>query len=160
MNKKIPELDTLYREIILDHYKCPRGRGKIECPDITFDGYNPVCGDEVNISLKFNDGKIEEVAVNATGCAISVAAGSMLAELLPGKNMEEIREIGAQFQKLLQGEEKNVNLDKIGDLDTMEGVSKFPVRIKCALLAWKTIEHALQKHSDEHHTHTKTTVIE
>ena len=151
MNKNIPELDTLYREIILDHYKCPRGKKEIKCPDITYEGYNPVCGDEVNISLKLNKGKVEDIAVNATGCAISVAAGSMLAELLPGKNMEEIKEIGAQFQKLLHGEVSgDINLDKIGDLDTMEGVSKFPVRIKCALLAWKTIEHALQKHKDEH----------
>lgn len=143
MDRNVPELDTLYREIILDHYKCPRGRKYIDCPDITNEGFNPVCGDEVKISLKIEDGFVQGVAVDSSGCAISVAAGSMLAELLPGKTMDEVRKIGDQLQKLLQGRANETEKANMGDLDTLEGVSKFPVRIKCALLAWKTIEHAL-----------------
>ena len=143
MDRSVPELDSLYREIILDHFKCPRGKKVVECPDITFEGYNPVCGDEVKIAVKVQDGKVSDVAVNSRGCAISVAAGSMLAELLPGKSLGEVQEVGKVFERLLKGETPADPQD-LGDLESLEGVSRFPVRIKCALLAWKTIEQAVK----------------
>lgn len=115
----------------------------MDCPDITFEGYNPVCGDEVQIAVKVQDGKVSDVAVNSRGCAISVAAGSMLAELLPGKSLSEVEEIGKVFERLLKGETPT-DPKGLGDLESLEGVSRFPVRIKCALLAWKTIEQAVK----------------
>ena len=141
-NKSMAELNSLYREVILDHFKCPRGKKMIECPDVTFEGYNPVCGDEVKIAIKVQDGLIQDVAVNSIGCAISVAAGSMLAELLPGKSLAEAEELGKAFEGLLKGEIKELPED-IGDLESLEGVSRFPVRVKCAMLAWKTIQRAV-----------------
>ena len=143
MDKSMTELNSLYREIILDHFKCPRGKKMIECPNVTFEGYNPVCGDEVNIAIKIQDGLIQDVAVNSIGCAISVAAGSMLAELLPGKSLAEAEELGKAFEGLLKGEIKELPED-IGDLESLEGVSRFPVRVKCAMLAWKTIQRAVR----------------
>jgi nitrogen fixation NifU-like protein len=143
----MPELDSLYREIILDHFKCPRGKKAIDCPDIAYEGYNPVCGDEVQISIKVQDGQVADVAVNSRGCAISVAAGSMLAELLPGKSLAEVEEVGRMFERLLKGETPLAS-EELGDLESLEGVSRFPVRIKCALLAWKTIEQAVKSFKD------------
>lgn len=143
MDRNMPELDSLYREIILDHFKCPRGKKAIDCPDITFEGYNPVCGDEVQIAIKVQDGRVTDVAVNSRGCAISVAAGSMLAEVLPGKSLAEVEEVGKTFERLLKGENP-LAAEELGDLESLEGVSRFPVRIKCALLAWKTIEQAVK----------------
>lgn len=138
----MPELNSLYREIILDHFKCPRGKKIIECPDVTFEGYNPVCGDEVKIAIKVQSGLIQDVAVHSRGCAISVAAGSMLAELLPGKSLAEVQKLGKAFEGLLKGEIDGFPED-FGDLESLEGVSRFPVRIKCAMLAWKTIQQAV-----------------
>jgi nitrogen fixation NifU-like protein len=96
----------------------------------------------VDIAIKIQDGFIQDVAVNSIGCAISVAAGSMLAELLPGKSLAEAEELGKAFEGLLKGEIKELPED-IGDLESLEGVSRFPVRVKCAMLAWKTIQRAV-----------------
>jgi nitrogen fixation NifU-like protein len=135
-------LDEIYRDVVLDHYRSPRGRTEIASPDARGEGTNPLCGDEITLALKFDGDRIQEVAVQGRGCSISVASGSMLAELLPGKTRAEAVRILDAFKALMHGHPAPEGLD-LGDLDALEGVKKFPVRVKCALLAWTTLEEAL-----------------
>ena len=135
-------LDEMYRDVVLDHYRSPRGRREITNPDTKAEGFNPLCGDEVTLSLTFDDDRIALVSVQARGCSISVASGSMLAELLPGKTKAEALTVLKAFKAMMHGEPVPDGLD-IGDLDTLEGVGKFPVRVKCALLAWTTFQDAM-----------------
>ncbi len=138
-------LDDMYREIILDHYKAPRGKKPLEEKDITSDGHNPSCGDELKMELKVDKkNNIADVHVNCKGCAISVASGSMLAEYIKGKSLKEVKLISEEIKKMLKGEESKITED-IGDLDSLKGVRQFPVRIKCALLAWMTLIEGVNK---------------
>ena len=143
MDSRFPELDALYRDIVLDHFRSPRGRKPMADADIENRGLNPVCGDDVKVSLKIRDGRVADIAVNGRGCAISVASGSMLAELLVGKTLEEIEELDAAFRGLLHGQPLPPGMD-VGDLAALEGVRHLPVRVKCALLAWTTLHDALK----------------
>lgn len=136
------QLDEIYRDVVLDHYRSPRGRTPIDSPDTRAEGTNPLCGDEVTLELRFHGDRIDEVAVKGRGCSISVASGSMLAEILPGKTRDEAARIIAAFKALMHGQ-KPADGVELGDLDALEGVNKFPVRVKCALLAWTTLEEAL-----------------
>ncbi len=137
------DLEILYQETILDHFKNPRGMKKCEHCTAEKQGYNPLCGDKVDMSVRINeDNTIEDMQVLSQGCAISVASGSMLAELLPGKNITEVREISDAFFEMMQGKPMPDEID-YGDLDTLEGVNKFHSRVKCALLAWKTLKEIL-----------------
>lgn len=136
------ELDSLYREVILDHYKNPRGRKDIADADARAEGQNPLCGDELSLSLKISGGKIADAAVAGRGCSISVASGSMLAELAPGLAPDEALQLADAFKSMMHGGAPPQGVD-MGDLDALEGVKKFPVRVKCALLAWETLRNAL-----------------
>lgn len=136
-------LDELYRDIVMDHFKYPRGRKNIEHPDVTSEGQNPVCGDEIHVSLKINDDMIEDIGVDCAGCAISVASGSMLADVIKGKTLPEVKKIAATIKALLKGEELPYPVE-LGDLEALAGVRKFPVRVKCALLAWTTLIDSIE----------------
>ncbi len=143
-------LDELYREVILDHYRNPRNRAPIESPDAHADGHNPLCGDEVSIDVHFEDGKVVEVAVVGRGCSISQSSGSMMSEAIKGKTREEIAELTARFKVMMDIDtEGDAGLDPdrpgsvLGDLEALQGVRKFPVRIKCANLPWTTLAEAL-----------------
>lgn len=136
------ELDDLYRDLILDHYRSPRGAAPLPQPTVTEDGYNPLCGDEIKLELLLRDGRIEDVSVRGHGCSISVASGSLLVEQLKGRTVEEARQLMAAFKSMLH-DEAAPDEDLLGDLVALEGVKKFPVRIKCALLPWTTLEQAL-----------------
>lgn len=136
-------LDDLYRDIIMDHYKAPRGRKKLSRADITNEGKNPVCGDEIEVSMKVNDGRVDDISVQCLGCAISVASGSMLADTIKGKSVEEVKRIARAVKAILKGEQPQEEIE-LGDLDALDGVSKFPVRIKCALLSWSTLVEGLE----------------
>lgn len=140
------ELDELYRDLILDHYRSPRGAKPLARADVTEEGYNPLCGDEVTLELELADGTIRDVSVRGRGCSISVASGSLLAEQLRGRPVEEARRLFAAFKAMLQGDAEP-DEDALGDLAALGGVRKFPVRIKCALLPWTTLEQALAKSS-------------
>ncbi len=143
MDTRFPKLNELYRDIVLDHYRTPRGRKELPESDVRNEGFNPLCGDSVSLALKFQNGKVADVAVQCNGCSISVASGSMLAELLKGRSVEEANKLLETFKDMMHGKEAPEDVD-IGDLDTLEGVRKFPVRVKCALLAWITLADALK----------------
>jgi len=143
-NKEDVELDALYRDTVLDHYRSPRGRHALDRIDATRAGYNPLCGDRLTVSLKLDGETIAGVAVDGKGCAISMASGSMLSELLPGKTISEAHALGEAFRGIMHGRPAPADLD-MGDLDALEGVRNFPVRVKCALLAWVTMDDALRR---------------
>ncbi len=136
------ELDDLYRDVILDHYRSPRGAAPLPHPTVTEEGYNPLCGDEVRLELLVRDGRIEDVSVRGRGCSISVASGSLLAEQLKGRTLDEVRQVLAAFKAMFH-DDAAPKEDLLGDLVALAGVKNFPVRIKCALLPWTTLEQAL-----------------
>jgi nitrogen fixation NifU-like protein len=136
-------INDLYRDIIMDHYKYPRGKKRLDEADVTGEGKNPVCGDEIEMKLKFKDDKIADVAIECLGCAISVASGSMLADAIRGKSISEVKKIAAAIKAILKGEKTEDDFD-LGDLEALEGVKNFPVRIKCALLSWTTLMEGLE----------------
>jgi len=132
------QLDELYRDILMDHYKYPRGNKSLDHPDIENQGENPLCGDSINMQIKIDNQAISDIGIKCVGCAICSASTSMLAEILEGKSLTEVKKIATMVKKLIKGEEYQADLD-LGDLTALEGVKKFPVRIKCALLAWTTL---------------------
>ena len=137
------QLDALYRDTVLDHFRSPRGQKALDRIDMTRNGHNPLCGDKITLSVKMSGDKIEDVEVHCKGCAISVASSSMLAELLPGMTKTEALALAEAFKKMMHGAPAPKDMD-IGDLDALEGVRNFPVRVKCALLAWMTIIDAFK----------------
>ena len=151
-SKTLPQLDELYKEIILDHYREPRGRVPLDRVDYHAEGMNPLCGDEVKLSIQLKDNKIDKIHIEGHGCSISVASGSMLAEMLKGKTVDEAKEISKHLKDIMHAKNGNEKLEDwppngVGDLEALEGVKKFPVRIKCALLPWTTFEEALVGHN-------------
>jgi nitrogen fixation NifU-like protein len=139
------ELDLMYRDVILDHYRSPRGRKPVEKADFSSEGHNPACGDDITLKIALNNGTISDVLADSRGCAISTASGSIMAEILKGKTIEEAKTLAANVKKMLKGEDYTIP-DNVGDIDALEGVKKFPVRIKCALLAWMTLLEGIKNY--------------
>ena len=135
-------LDELYREIILDHYKQPRNRGELDPRSARVEGNNPLCGDEIQVDVRLSDGELEDLAFQGRGCSISQASASMMTEAVKAHSVEDVQRLIDSFKAMMHGQD--VDLDEMGDLEALEGVQKFPVRIKCALLAWTTLEEALK----------------
>lgn len=150
-------IDDLYRDIVMDHYKSPRGKAEIKGADIVNEGKNPVCGDEIEVSVRVDGGRIDDISVQCMGCAISVASGSMLAETIKGKSIDEVRKIAGVVKAILKGEKPHDEIE-LGDLEALEGVNKFPVRIKCALLSWSTLMEGLE--AWENHKQVAATTTE
>ena len=140
-------LDALYREVVLDHHRHPRGNRRLERADVEAAGQNPSCGDEVSLQLRLDGDRIADVAVCSQGCAISTASGSMLAELIRGRTLAEARQLADTFKGALHGDEAPTEID-LGDLEALTGVRKFPVRVKCALLPWITLLDAVLARQD------------
>ena len=138
------EIDELYREVILDHYRHPRNRGSIGSPTVSRQGYNPLCGDEIVVDLLVNGGVVEDVAVRGGGCSISQSSASMMSEAIVGRTVDEVESLFGGFTAMMRGSD-DVDLDSLGDLEALMGVRKFPVRVKCATLAWHTLREALQE---------------
>jgi nitrogen fixation NifU-like protein len=142
-------LEELYREVILDHYRNPRHKGSFPEADHHAEGLNPSCGDEFSLDLVVTDGVITEVATQGQGCSISQASGSMMADAIKGKTLEEVEELTTKFKVMMSIEEGESPVDParpgavLGDLEALQGVRKFPVRIKCADLPWTTLADAL-----------------
>ena len=145
-----PQFDELYRELILDHYRNPRHREPLADPDVVAEGYNPLCGDEVELRLKFENGAVSGVSIGGRGCSISQASGSMLTDAIAGKAVEEARHLMNLFTKLMTDPEGEPP-EELGDLEAFQGVAKFPVRVKCATLAWHTLEDGLKQREQGGH---------
>lgn len=134
-------IEDLYRDVILDHYSHPRNRGRLQPADVAVEGVNPLCGDELTLYLRVREGKVEEARFEGRGCSISQASTSMMTELVKGKTVEEVRSLSAQFKLMMHGKEP---AEELGDIVALRGVSKFPVRVKCATLPWVTLEQGLE----------------
>jgi nitrogen fixation NifU-like protein len=153
-------LEDLYREIILDHYRSPRNKGELETPPAhKVEGYNPLCGDEIVLYLLVDGGTVTDVKIGGQGCSISQSSASMMSAAIKGKSVGEVRALVRAFKSLmsihesrLEGDDAGDDVDaaldeqvKLGDLEALQGVVKFPVRIKCATLSWNTLTQALDE---------------
>ena len=156
-------LEDLYREIILDHYRSPRNRGELEVPPaVQAVGFNPLCGDEVIVYIEVSDGVITDVSTGGQGCSISQSSASMMSTAVKGRKVAEVRQLVRAFKRMMSihgsgiggtGDDLDDEPDtgngtgdvKLGDLEALQGVVKFPVRIKCATLSWNTLVQALDE---------------
>ena len=155
-------LEDLYREIILDHYRSPRNKGELESPPaLRTEGFNPLCGDEVVVYLELDDEeRITDIKIGGQGCSISQSSASMMSAAVKGKTIEEARELTGTFKSMMSIHETDIGGDgseaeapedginselKLGDLEALRGVVKFPVRIKCATLSWNTLNQAFDE---------------
>ncbi len=136
------ELEELYKDIILDHYKNPRNKGTISDYDIIASGSNPLCGDEIEIYIKLDQTKLKEIKFNSCGCSISQASASILSQLIEGKEIADVILIINALKKMIRGENWNQNID-IGDMEVFQSIKNFPVRVKCASLSWIALENSL-----------------
>ena len=144
-------LEELYREVILDHYRNPRNKGHLDHPQASAQGVNPLCGDEITIEVSFEGDKVSEVAVEGQGCSISQSSASMMTEAIKGKSREEISELVGRFRQMMsidEGDDPGLDPERpgavLGDIEALQGVRQYPVRIKCASLAWNTLLEALE----------------
>ena len=143
------ELSELYQQVILDHNKKPRNFRKLENPDRTAEGYNPLCGDHLTIYVNLADDSVQEIAFEGSGCAISKAAASMMTQAVKGKSREQIEELFKEFHSMVTGElDEETDENQLGNLKIFAGVREFPVRVKCATLPWHTMHAAL--HNQDH----------
>jgi nitrogen fixation NifU-like protein len=152
-------LEDLYREIILDHYRSPRNRGELPTPPAhKVEGFNPLCGDEVTVYLDVEDGVLKDIKMTGHGCSISQSSSSLMSAAVKGKPLEQVQATIDTFKQLMTIHETSlvkevehddeVDLRKLGELAALQGVVKFPVRIKCAVLAWNTLRQGLEEITD------------
>ncbi len=136
-------LRELYQEVILDHNKRPRNRGKLADATNEADGHNPLCGDQVHVTLHTRDGQIDSIAFEGQGCAISTASASLMTEAVKGRTIEEAEAIFREFQVMVTTPNDAESHEQLGSLVALAGVRDYPVRIKCATLPWHTLHAAL-----------------
>ncbi len=160
------DLEELYREIILDHYRSPRNRGELDSPPAhRVEGFNPLCGDEVVVSMVVEDGKLADLKIGGSGCSISQSSASLMSAAVKGKPVDEVRRLISTFKGMMsiheaalgpdsngdggaadaESEPDEIDLDKLGELAALQGVVKFPVRIKCATLSWNALAQGLDE---------------
>ncbi|WP_163971572.1 Fe-S cluster assembly sulfur transfer protein SufU [Oceanobacillus halotolerans] len=138
-------LDTLYRQVIMDHYKNPRNRGTVEGDALTVDMNNPTCGDRIQLQMQVEDGIVKDAKFEGEGCSISMSSASMMTQAIKGKQIEDALKMSKAFSQMMLGEEMDVDGLEMGDIEALQGVSKFPARIKCATLAWKAMEKGVHE---------------
>jgi nitrogen fixation NifU-like protein len=166
----MPGLEDLYREIILDHYRSPRNRGELDAPPATrTEGFNPLCGDEIVVYLDIDDHDVvTDIRIGGTGCSISQSSASMMSAAVKGKSITEVKALTRAFKGMMSLHETTLDADaerdveaaaadaaadadvKLGDLEALRGVVKFPVRIKCATLAWNTLLQGVDEAAQAH----------
>jgi nitrogen fixation protein NifU and related proteins len=153
------DLEELYREIILDHYRSPRNRGELESPPAhRVEGFNPLCGDEVVVSLLVEDGTLADLKIGGSGCSISQSSASLMSAAVKGRDLAEVRKLISTFKGMMSiheaslgdhtdgdGEPEEIDLNQLGELAALQGVVKFPVRIKCATLSWNALAQGLDE---------------
>ena len=140
-------MDNLYRDFILEHYRQPHNRGVLDPHDFHFVDSNPTCGDELSMTLRLDPAanRISDVAFDGRGCAISQASASMMTEAIKGLSLEEALRLADLFSAMMQGEEVDTEQFPLEDIEALQGVAKFPARIKCATLAWKALEKGVKQ---------------
>ncbi|HLR09474.1 MAG TPA: SUF system NifU family Fe-S cluster assembly protein [Bacillota bacterium] len=138
-------LDTLYRQVILDHYKNPRNRGALEGDALTVDMNNPTCGDRIQLQLQINDDIVQDAKFTGEGCSISMASASMMTEAIKGKTIDEALRMSQLFSDMMLGKDVDTDAFDLDDIEALQGVSQFPARIKCATLAWKAMEKGVHE---------------
>ena len=152
-------LEDLYREIILDHYRSPRNRGELASPpSVRSEGYNPLCGDEIVVYVDVSDDTVADIKIGGQGCSISQASASMMSAAVKGKTVPDARAVIRAFKGMMSIHEHRLDADgqpdsppaedaevKLGDLEALQGVVRFPVRIKCATLSWNTLQQGLDE---------------
>jgi len=140
-----PQLNSLYQQLILEHYRKPRNKAELEDKTVEVHLNNPVCGDEIRLQLRIEDDHIADVRFTGQGCSISQAAVSMMTTLLKGRPLDEAEGVAHRFTEMMHGDEAAAKDKSLGDLRALAGVSKFPVRIKCALLGFEALQKALKE---------------
>ena len=138
-------LSALYQEVILDHYRRPRNRGTIAEPTGTASLRNPLCGDEVDVQVALHDGKVADVKFGGRGCSISQASASMMTELVKGRTPDEVHALGERFAEMIRGDAEAAKDQALGQARALSGVSRFPTRVRCALIAWEAMERAVKR---------------
>lgn len=138
-------LDQLYRSVIMDHYKNPRNKGALDETSVTIDMNNPTCGDRIHLTLLVEDGIVQDAKFDGEGCSISMSSASMMTQIIKGKTVEEANELAEIFSKMMLGEEYDDKKYDLGDVEALQGVAKFPARIKCATLSWKAMQKGVQE---------------
>ncbi len=138
------DLRDLYQEVIFDHNRNPRNFRVIEDADRKVEGFNPLCGDHLTLYLKLDGDKIVDASFQGSGCAISTASVSLMTEIVKGKTLEEAEELFKQFHEMTTGEDEEIQLEAMGKLAVLAGVREYPARVKCATLAWHTLDAAIK----------------
>jgi len=139
-------LDQLYRQVIMDHYKNPRNRGQLDSSEsVTIDMNNPTCGDRIQLQLQVENGQIKNARFTGEGCSISMSSASMMTEAIKGKTLDEALKMSQLFSDMMLGKDIDSEEVELGDIEALQGVAKFPARIKCATLAWKAMEKGVNQ---------------
>jgi nitrogen fixation protein NifU and related proteins len=142
LSDRSAQISALYQEMILDHYRRPRNKGELAEADETVVMKNPLCGDEITVQLKYDGDSVSDIGFSGRGCSISQASASMMTQLVKGKRLDDIESLRERFRDMVMGNESNADDKSLGSLRALSGVSKFPARVKCALLAWNALEEA------------------
>ncbi|HLR68636.1 Fe-S cluster assembly sulfur transfer protein SufU [Virgibacillus alimentarius] len=138
-------LDQLYRQVIMDHYKNPRNKGVIDGDVLTVDMNNPTCGDRIQLQLQVEDNIVKDVKFDGEGCSISMSSASMMTQAIKGKTLDDALQMSELFSDMMLGKDMDTADLDLEDIEALQGVSKFPARIKCATLAWKAMEKGVHK---------------
>ncbi len=139
-------LEDLYQQLILDHYRAPRHRGTLDNVSVAVDHDNPLCGDQLHLELLIDDGRVVAIAHSGEGCSISQSSASMMADAVSGMSTDDALALVEHFRLMMHGTETG-DEDRLGDAIALEGVARYPVRIKCALLSWMALKDAVQTYS-------------
>jgi nitrogen fixation NifU-like protein len=146
-SERSAQIQGLYQDMILDHYRRPRNKGDIPDADETIVMKNPLCGDEITVQLRYDGDTVSDIGFSGRGCSISQASASMMTQLVKGRNLEEIESLRGRFRDMVMGTEDAADDKSLGSLRALSGVSKFPARVKCALLAWDALTEGVRRRS-------------
>lgn len=139
-------LDDLYRQVLMDHYQHPRNRGALESASVSVGLHNPSCGDVLQLYLKIEGDRVQQASFTGQGCSISMSGASIMTETIRGQTLEQVHDLAEDFKRMVRGE---ADVPDLGELEALRGVRQFPMRIKCATLAFNALEKALQEHSKQ-----------
>jgi nitrogen fixation NifU-like protein len=146
-SERSAQIQGLYQDMILDHYRRPRNKGDIPDADETIVMKNPLCGDEITVQLRYDGDTVSDIGFSGRGCSISQASASMMTQLVKGRNLEEIESLRGRFRDMVMRTEDAADDKSLGSLRALSGVSKFPARVKCALLAWDALTEGVRRRS-------------